>query len=92
MNFMQRFLLNVSITPLAAKEFCRFSDRNKAVLMNIQSSHKWWSTLKSAVFTTSSSLPPLVNKANNKALALLLKPASSTPSNTRVSKIVPEGD
>ena len=30
------------------------------VLMNAQSPHKWWSTLKSAVFGLSSSLPPLV--------------------------------
>ena len=30
--------------------------------MNIQSPQKWWSTLKSAVFGTSSSLPPLVNE------------------------------
>ena len=30
--------------------------------MNVQSPHKWWSTLKSAVFGTSSSLPPLVNE------------------------------
>ena len=28
--------------------------------MNVQSPHKWWSTLKSAVFRSSSSLPPLV--------------------------------
>ena len=28
--------------------------------MNTQSPHKWWSTLKSAVFGSSSSLPPLV--------------------------------
>ena len=39
---------------------CRFSARNRDVLMNAQSSHKWWSTLKSAVFGLSSSLPPLV--------------------------------
>ena len=39
----------------------QFSDRNRAVLMNVQSPHKWWSNLKSAVFGTSSSLPPLVN-------------------------------
>ena len=31
----------------------QFSDRNRDVL-------KWWSTLKSAVFGSSSSLPPLV--------------------------------
>ena len=28
--------------------------------MDAQSSHKWWSTLKSAVFGSSSSLPPRV--------------------------------
>ena len=28
--------------------------------MNVQSPHKWWFTLKSAVFRSSSSLPPLV--------------------------------
>ena len=30
--------------------------------MNIQSPHKWWSTLKSAMFGSSSSLPPLVGE------------------------------
>ena len=30
--------------------------------MNVQSLHKWWSTLKSAVFGSSSSLPPLVSE------------------------------
>ena len=38
----------------------QFSDRNRAVLMNVESPHKWWSPLKSAVFCTNSSLPPLV--------------------------------
>ena len=33
-----------------------FSDRNGDVLMNVQSPHKWWSTLKFAVFGSSSSL------------------------------------
>ena len=28
--------------------------------LNAQSPHKWWSTIKSAVFGVSSSLPPLV--------------------------------
>ena len=28
----------------------QFSARNRNVLMNAQSPHKWWSTLKSAVF------------------------------------------
>ena len=30
--------------------------------MNVHSLHKWWSTLKSAVFSSSSSLPPLVSE------------------------------
>ena len=30
--------------------------------MKVQSPHEWWSTLKSAVFGTSSSLPPLVSE------------------------------
>ena len=30
--------------------------------MNVQSPHKWWSTLKSAVFGSSSSLPLLVRE------------------------------
>ena len=32
--------------------------------MNVQSPHKWWSTLKSAEFSTSSSLPPLVSEGD----------------------------
>ena len=37
----------------------QFSDGNSDVLMNVQSPHKWWSTLKSAVFGSNSSLHPL---------------------------------
>ena len=40
-----------------------FSDRNRDVLMNVESPHKWWSTLKSAVFGSSSPLPPLIREA-----------------------------
>ena len=40
----------------------QFSDRNRDLLMNVQSPHKWWSTLKSAVFGSSSSLTPLVSE------------------------------
>ena len=40
----------------------QFSVRNIDVLMNAQSPHKWWSTPKSAVFVSSSSLPPLVDQ------------------------------
>ena len=45
-------------TYLGAKH--QFSVRNIDILMNVQSPHKWWSTLKSAVFGSSSSLPLLV--------------------------------
>ena len=40
----------------------QFGDRNKNVLMNAQSPHKWLSTLMCAVFRLSSSLPPLVGE------------------------------
>ena len=40
----------------------KFSNKNRDVLMNVQSPHKRWSTLKSAVFVPSSSLPPLVSE------------------------------
>ena len=40
----------------------QFNDRNRDVLMNVQSPHKWRATLNSAVFGTSSSLPLLVNE------------------------------
>ena len=40
----------------------QFSDINRDVLMKFQSPHKWWSTLKSTVFGSSSALPPLVSE------------------------------
>ena len=40
----------------------QFSDRTRDVLMDVQSPHKWWSTLKSMVFGSSSSLAPLVSE------------------------------
>ena len=40
----------------------QFSDRNRDVLMNVQSPNKWWPTLKSSVFGLSSSLGPLVRE------------------------------
>ena len=40
----------------------QFSNRNRDVLMSVQSPHKWWSTLKSVVLGSSSSLPPLVSE------------------------------
>ena len=41
-----------------------FSDRNRDVLMNVQSPDKWWSTPKSAVFGSNSSLPPLISEGD----------------------------
>ena len=55
-----RFQVRANETYSEAKR--QFSDKNKDVLMNVQSPHKWWSTLKSAVFCSSSSLPPLVSE------------------------------
>ena len=40
----------------------QFSDRNRVVLMNVQSPHERWSTLKSAVFGSSSALRLLVSE------------------------------
>ena len=47
-------------TYLEAKR--QFSDRNRDVLMNVQSPHKWWSTLISAVFGSSPSLFLLISE------------------------------
>ena len=40
----------------------QFRDRNRDVLMNVHSPHKWWSTLTSKVLGSSSSLHPLVSE------------------------------
>ena len=37
-----------------------FSVRNMDAVLYVQSPHKWWSTLRFAVFGANSSLPPLV--------------------------------
>ena len=58
-----RYQVRANETYLEAKS--QFSDRNWDVLMNVQSPHKWWSTLKSVVFSSSpqsSSLPPLLSE------------------------------
>ena len=55
-----RYQVRANETYSEAKR--RFSDRNSDVLMNVQSPHKRWSTLKSAVFGSSSSLPLLVSE------------------------------
>ena len=42
-----------------------FNDRNRDVLMNVHSRHKWWFTLKSAGFGSSSPLPQLVSEVGH---------------------------
>ena len=54
---IDRYQVRANETYSEAKH--QFSDRNRDVLMNIQSPHKLWSTLESAVFGSSSALPPL---------------------------------
>ena len=51
-----------SANAVYAEAMRQFSVRSRDVLMNTQCPHKWWSTLKSAVFGSSSdlSLPPLI--------------------------------
>ena len=46
-----RYQVRANETYSEAKH--QFSDRNRDVLKNVQSPHKWWSTLKSAVFGSS---------------------------------------
>ena len=55
-----RYQVRANETYSEAKR--QFIDRNRDVLMNVQSPHKRWSTLKTAVFGSSSSLPPLVSE------------------------------
>ena len=55
-----RWQVRANETYLEAKR--QFSVRKRDVLMNVQSPHKWWSALKSAVFGSSSSLPPLISE------------------------------
>ena len=43
-----------------ARAHTQYKINCKEVLLNAQSSHKWWSTLKSAVFGADSTLPPLI--------------------------------
>ena len=55
-----RYQVRANETYSEAKR--QFSDRNRDVLMNVQSPHKWWSTQKSAVFGLSSSFPPVIRE------------------------------
>ena len=55
-----RYQVRANETYSEAKH--QFSDRNRDVLMNVQSHHKWWSTLKSVVFGSCSSLHQLISE------------------------------
>ena len=74
-QFRRAFRLKLEAHPRWTRDFSRvnweefvccqweliiLSARNRDVLMNDQFSHKWWSTFKSAVFCSPSSLPRLV--------------------------------
>ena len=63
----------------------QFSDRNRVVLMNVLSPHNWWSTLKSAVFYTSSSLPSFVSEGGGRvSLTILVDRRAIMPSVTKM--------
>ena len=59
---------------------------NRDVLMNVQFHHKWWSTLKSAVYGLGSLLPPLVSEGGGLECGLVGK--ADLLSNHFVSKHV----
>ena len=55
-NWKEFVLCRVTANETYSEAQRQFSDRNRDILMNAQSPHKWWSTLKSAVFGSSLSL------------------------------------
>ena len=61
-NWEKFILCQVRANETYSEAERQFINRNSYVLMNVHSPHKWWSTLKSAVFGSSSSLPPLVSE------------------------------
>ena len=61
-NWEEFVLCQVRANETNSEAKRQFTDRNRAVLMNVQPPHKWWSALKSAVFGSTSSLPPLVSE------------------------------
>ena len=69
-NWQEFICCEVRANETYTEEKRQFSDRNRDVLMNVQAPHKWWSTLKSAVFGSSSSLPPLISKGRGLCSAL----------------------
>ena len=51
----------------------QFIDRNRDVLMNVLSPHKWLSTLESAVFSSGSSLSPFLGGVVDWCLSWLVR-------------------
>ena len=61
-NWEEFVRCQVRVNKTYSEAMRQFSARNGDVLLNAQSLHKCWSTIKSAVFGLSSSLPPLVGE------------------------------
>ena len=57
-NWEEFVRCQVRANEIYSKAKRQFSDRKSDVLMNVQSPHKWWPTLKSAVFSSS----PLISE------------------------------
>ena len=60
LNWEEFVCCQVRANENSSKAKRQLSDRNRAVLLNVQSPRKWWSTLKSTVFGWISPLPRLV--------------------------------
>ena len=70
-NWEEFVLCRVRTNETYSEAKRQFSDRNRDVLMNVQSPHKWWSTLKYAVFGTSS--PFLVSEGGGLVCESVIK-------------------
>ena len=63
-NWEEFVLCEVRANETYSETTRQFSGRNRDVLMNVNSHHKWWSTLKSAVLCSSSSFLPFVSEGS----------------------------
>ena len=72
-NWKEFFRCQVRANETYSEAKRQFSDRNRDVLMNVQSPHKWWSSLKSTVFGSSSSLTPVVSEGGGLVCELVFK-------------------
>ena len=62
-NWEKFVFCQVRVNETYSEAKCQFSDRSRDVLKSVHSPHKWLSTLKSVIFDSSSSLPPLVSES-----------------------------